>query len=54
MHGGLERAADRFGRRDAIRAGDDQWSFEDLDGWANAFARHLQARGVGDGRPGRR
>ena len=47
MHGGLERAAARFGARDAIRVDDDQWSFEDLDGWANAFARHLCALGVG-------
>ena len=39
MHEGLERAAVRFGDRDAIRADDDRWSFADLDGWANAFAR---------------
>jgi acyl-CoA synthetase (AMP-forming)/AMP-acid ligase II len=49
MHGGLERAADRYGDRDAIRAGDDRWSFRDLDGLANAFARHLVARGVEPG-----
>ena len=47
MHEGLERAAGRFGARDAIRADDDRWSFEDLDGWANAFARLLADRGVG-------
>ncbi len=47
MHGGLERAAGRHGRRDAIRVDDDQWSFQDLDGWSNAFARHLDARGIG-------
>ncbi|MET0882977.1 MAG: AMP-binding protein, partial [Acidimicrobiales bacterium] len=46
LHGGLERAADRFGDRPAVRAGDDQWSFRDLDGWSNAFARHLSGRGV--------
>jgi long-chain acyl-CoA synthetase len=46
MHGGLERAADRFGSRDAIRADDDRWSFGDLDGWANAFAHVLGERGV--------
>ncbi|MET0884602.1 MAG: AMP-binding protein [Acidimicrobiales bacterium] len=46
LHGGLERAADRFGDRPAVRAGDDQWSFRDLDGWSNAFARHLSDRGV--------
>ena len=27
MHRGLERAADRFGDRDAVRAGDERWSF---------------------------
>lgn len=49
MHRGLERAADTFGARDAVRAGDDRWSFRDLDGLANAFARHLVARGVAAG-----
>src|SRR5262245_58451886 len=47
VHGGLERAADRYGDRVAVRAGDDRWSFRDLDGLANAFARHLAARGIG-------
>ena len=51
LHEGLERAADRFGDRDAVRAGDDAWSFADLDGWSNAFARHLAGRGVAAGRP---
>jgi len=51
MHRSLERAADRFGDRDAVRMGDERWSFDDLDGLANAFARHLVARGV---RPGDR
>jgi acyl-CoA synthetase (AMP-forming)/AMP-acid ligase II len=50
MHRGLERAAARFGDRDAIRAGDRNWSFRELDESSNAFARHLQARGVGRGR----
>lgn len=49
MHGGLERAADRFGDRDAVRAGDERWTFGDLDGLSNAFARHLAAQGVGAG-----
>jgi long-chain acyl-CoA synthetase len=49
VHGGLERASDRYGDRDAIRAGDDRWSFRDLDGLGNAFARHLVDRGVGPG-----
>jgi len=47
IHEGLERAADRFGGRDAVRAGDERWTFADLDGLANAFARHLAACGVG-------
>ncbi|HEY7072130.1 MAG TPA: AMP-binding protein, partial [Acidimicrobiales bacterium] len=46
MHGGLERAADSFGDRDAVWAGDDHWSFRDLDGLANSFARHVAAQGV--------
>ncbi|MBN2624565.1 MAG: long-chain fatty acid--CoA ligase, partial [Acidimicrobiales bacterium] len=49
MHHALERAAARLGDRDAVRAGDEAWSFGDLDGLANAFARHLVARGVGPG-----
>ena len=49
MHRGLERAADRYGDRDAVRTGDERWSFRDLDGLANAFARHLVAHGVGPG-----
>lgn len=46
MHCGLERAADQYGDRIAVRAGDDGWSFRELDGLGNAFARHLVARGV--------
>ncbi len=49
MHAALERAAHRFGDRHAVRSGDDHWSFRDLDGLSNAFARHLAARGVGVG-----
>ena len=49
MHHGLERAADRYGDRDAVRAGDDRWSFRELDGLSNAFAQHLTARGVSAG-----
>ncbi|MGZ4710763.1 MAG: class I adenylate-forming enzyme family protein [Acidimicrobiales bacterium] len=49
MHHALEQAADRFGDRDAVRAGDDRWSFRDLDGLSNAFADHLSGRGVGVG-----
>jgi acyl-CoA synthetase (AMP-forming)/AMP-acid ligase II len=46
LHRGLERAADEFGDRAAIRDGDDCWSFCDLDRLSNAFARHLTTRGV--------
>jgi len=49
MHEALERAAHLFGDRDAVRSGDERWSFRDLDGLSNAFARHLVARGVGRG-----
>jgi len=49
MHGTLTVAADRFGERDAVRAGDATWSFRDLDELSNAFARHLSGRGVGPG-----
>ena len=49
MHHGLEEAADRFGDRDFVRAGGERWSFADLDGLSNAFARHLTSRGVGIG-----
>src|SRR5256884_7410438 len=47
MHDGLEQAAARFGERVFVRMGDDAWSFAEIDGRANAFARHLASRGVG-------
>jgi long-chain acyl-CoA synthetase len=46
MHRGLEQAADRFGDRDAVRVGDDRWTFGELDERANAFAHLLASRGV--------
>ena len=49
IHDSLVRAARDDGRRSAVRAGDDQWSFADLDRMSNAFARHLTERGVGAG-----
>ncbi len=49
MHHGLEQAAARFGDREAIRAGDQSWSFRELDERANAFGWHLAAQGVGPG-----
>jgi acyl-CoA synthetase (AMP-forming)/AMP-acid ligase II len=46
MHHGLERAADQFGDRAAVLAGDDAVTFDELEGLSNAFARHLAAQGV--------
>ena len=51
IHRALERAAVRLGDREAILAGDRQWSFRQLDGLSNSFARHLAGYGV---RPGQR
>ncbi|HZQ87496.1 MAG TPA: class I adenylate-forming enzyme family protein, partial [Acidimicrobiales bacterium] len=49
MHRGLTDAARRWGDRDFIRAGEQAWSFADVDGLSNAFARHLAGMGVGPG-----
>jgi acyl-CoA synthetase (AMP-forming)/AMP-acid ligase II len=49
IHEQLQRAADRFGDRDAVWAGDERWSFRQLDQRSNAFARHLSAQGVSAG-----
>jgi acyl-CoA synthetase (AMP-forming)/AMP-acid ligase II len=49
MHHALERAASRFGERDAVWAGDQHWSFRDLDDFSNAFGYHLVAQGLGPG-----
>ena len=49
LHGVLERAADDAPQGVAIRAGDQEWTWSELDGMANAFARHLDAQGVGHG-----
>jgi long-chain acyl-CoA synthetase len=49
MHAALERAAARFGERDAILSSDAHWSFRDLDGLSNAFARHLASKGLRKG-----
>jgi acyl-CoA synthetase (AMP-forming)/AMP-acid ligase II len=46
LHDGLEESTATFADRAAVRAGDDQWSFAELDGRSNAFARHLGAAGV--------
>jgi long-chain acyl-CoA synthetase len=51
MHHALERAASRIGDRDAVWAGDQHWSFRDLDDTSTSFGRRLVAHGV---RPGDR
>ncbi len=51
MHHALQQAAVRFGDRAAVVAGDDEWTFRDLDERSTAFGRHLVERGV---RPGDR
>ncbi len=49
LHDGLARAAERFGDRYFILAGDEHWSFSDIDGLSNAFAHHLESVGVAAG-----
>jgi acyl-CoA synthetase (AMP-forming)/AMP-acid ligase II len=49
LHGALERTADRLPEHVAIRFGDEHYSFRDLDGLSNAFARILLERGVRTG-----
>jgi acyl-CoA synthetase (AMP-forming)/AMP-acid ligase II len=49
LHRTLEHAADRFRDRAALLAGEERWSFRDLDGRSNALARHLAERGVAAG-----
>jgi acyl-CoA synthetase (AMP-forming)/AMP-acid ligase II len=46
MHHTLERSADRFGDRIAVRFGDEQFTYAELDARSNAFARALHAAGV--------
>jgi acyl-CoA synthetase (AMP-forming)/AMP-acid ligase II len=46
MHEGLQRAAARFGERVFIRAGDDSWTFAEVDAFSDGFAGHLAERGV--------
>ncbi len=49
MHYGLESAADRFADHPAVLAGDDRWTYAELERASNAAARHLVAQGVGPG-----
>ena len=49
MHHGLESAAHQFPSHPGVLAGEDRWTFADLDRAGNAAARHLTSRGVGAG-----
>ena len=49
MHFGLESAAAQFPDHPAVRAGDDLWTYAELQRASNAAARHLAVQGVGPG-----
>jgi long-chain acyl-CoA synthetase len=49
MHHGLESAAEKLPDHVAVLAGDDGWTYGELERAANALAHHLAARGVGRG-----
>src|SRR6202012_5992633 len=49
MHRGLESAAERFPDHAAVLAGDDRWTYGELDRASNALAQHLGDRGLGRG-----
>jgi acyl-CoA synthetase (AMP-forming)/AMP-acid ligase II len=49
MHHGLESAADQFPLHPAVLAGDDRWTYAELQRASNAAARHLALQGVGTG-----
>ena len=49
MHHGLEAAAARVPDRPALLAGDDRWTYADVERASNAVARYLAGRGVGPG-----
>ena len=46
LHHYLERAAEEFGDRDAVWAGDERWSFRRLDDLSNSFGHYLVAQGI--------
>ena len=50
FHALLEQAADLHGERLALLYGEQRYTFRELDGLANSFARALRARDVGPGR----
>ena len=47
LHSDLQATASATPERVALRAGDDTWTFADLDAASNAFARYLASQGVG-------
>ena len=47
MHSALQWTAASSPDRVALRFGEASWSFAEVDGLSNAFARHLTAQGVG-------
>lgn len=49
MHRGLETAAETLPDHLAVLAGDDRWTYGELNRAANALARYLAAQGVGRG-----
>ncbi|MFZ0249758.1 MAG: class I adenylate-forming enzyme family protein, partial [Acidimicrobiales bacterium] len=49
LHHGLESAAGKLPDHVAVLAGDDRWTYGELDRAANALARYLAERGVGRG-----
>jgi acyl-CoA synthetase (AMP-forming)/AMP-acid ligase II len=49
MHSGLESAAAQFPDHPGVLAGDDVWTYAELQRASNAAARHLAVQGVGPG-----
>jgi acyl-CoA synthetase (AMP-forming)/AMP-acid ligase II len=49
MHDGLESAANDFADHPAVLAGDDRWTYAELQRASNAAARSLDVQGVGPG-----
>ena len=49
MHSGLESAAAQFPDHPGVVAGDDVWTYAELQRASNAAARHLAVQGVGPG-----